>query len=153
MTPAQPYPVVSYLIDQFSDWLKQRRRLHELGELDRGEFSRMAHELGLAPGDLEALVRRGVDGAEELPRMPPVLGFDEAAIKKIAPPQMSQMRHACAGYAHKRPCHVDLAANTAAANYEDYCANANEITLMRAKRNGEANYSPTPAELLKKPVQ
>ena len=22
MTPAQPYPVVNYLIDQFSDWLK-----------------------------------------------------------------------------------------------------------------------------------
>ncbi len=152
MTPAHPYPVVSYLIDQFGDWLKQRRQLHELGELDRSEFSRMAHELGLAPGDLELLVRRGVDGASELPQMLRALGFDDAAIKRIAPPQMMEMRHACAGCTHKQACHTDLAAKTAAANYEDYCANANEITLMRARRDRGANYSPTLAELFKKPA-
>ena len=152
MTPAHPFPVVSYLIDLFGDWLKQRRQLNELGDLDRAEFSRMAHELGLAPGDLEALVRRGVDGADELPQMLRALGFDEAAIDKIAPPQMMEMRHACTGCAHKHACHVDLAARTAAANYEDYCANANEITLMRTKRDRAANYSPTLAEIFKKPA-
>jgi hypothetical protein len=152
MTHAQPYPVISYLIDQLGDWLRQRRQLHELGDLDRSEFSRMAHELGLAPGDLEALVRRGVDGASELPQMLRALGFDDAAISKIAPPQMMELRHACAGCAHKHACHTDLAARTAAANYEDYCANANEITLMRARRDRGANYSPTSAELLEKPA-
>ena len=74
MTQVQPYPVVSYLIDQFGAWLTQRRQLHELSQLDHGEFTRMAHELGLAPGDLQALVRRGVDGAEELPQMLRALG-------------------------------------------------------------------------------
>lgn len=152
MTPAQPYPVVSYLIDQLGDWLKQRRQLHELGELDRGEYRRMAQELGLTPGDLDALVRRGVDGASELPQMLRALGFDEAAINKIAPPQMMEMRHACAGCLHKQACHVDLATKTAALHYEDYCANANEITLMRAKRDRIADYSPTLAELFKKPA-
>lgn len=152
MTPAHPYPVVSYLIEQFGDWLKQRRQLNELSELDRGEFTRMAHELGLAPGDLDTLVRRGVDGATELPQMLRALGFDDAAIKKIAPPQMVEMRHACAGCAHKRACHADLTAKTAAATYEDYCANANELTLMRAERDREANYSPALAELLEKPA-
>ena len=152
MTPAQPYPVVSYLIGQFGEWLRQRRQLQELGELDRSEFSRMAHELGLAPGDLEALVRRGVEGAEELPQMLRALGFDEKAITAIAPPKMAEMRHACAGCAHKRACHVGLAANTSATHYEDYCANANDITLMRAKRDRTANYSPTSAELFKKPA-
>lgn len=152
MTLTQPYPVVSYLIDQLGDWIKQRRQLHELGELDRGEYRRMAHELGLTPGDLDALVRRGVDGASELPQMLRALGFDQAAIDKIAPPQMMEMRHACAGCRHKRACHNDLAAKTAAANYEDYCANANELTLMRSKRDRAANYSPTLAETLKKPA-
>lgn len=152
MTPAQPYPVVSYLIDQLGGWIKQRRQLHELGELDSGEFSRMAQELGLAPGDLVALVRRGVDGASELPQMLRALGFDEASIDKIAPPQLMEMRHACAGCAHKHACHVDLAAKTAAANYENYCANANEITLMRTKRDRAADYSPTLAEIFKKPA-
>jgi len=152
MTTAQPYPVVSYLIDQFGAWVQQRRQLNELSELDHGEFTRMAHELGLAPGDLKELVLRGVDGAEELPQMLRALGFTEDAIAKISPPQMMEMRHACAGCRHKHACHVDLAAETAAAHYEDYCANANEITLMRAKRDRGANYSPTLAELFKKPA-
>lgn len=152
MTPAQPYPLVSYLIDRFGAWLEQRRQLAELGELDHGEFSRMAHELGLTPGGLDDLIRRGIDGAEELPQMLRTLGFDEKAIDKIAPPQMMEMRHACAGCAHKHACHLDLAARTAAAKYEDYCANANEITLMRAKRNRAEDYSPTLAELLEKPA-
>ncbi len=149
MTPAQPYPVVSYLLDHFGDWLQQHRRLAELGELDPAEHRRMAHELGLTPSDLDYLVRRGVDGAEELPQMLRALGFSEEAINKIAPPQMMEMRHACAGCAHKRACHTDLAARTAAASYENYCANANEITLLR---DCGVNYSPTLAELYKKPA-
>ncbi|WP_211911999.1 DUF6455 family protein [Tardiphaga alba] len=152
MTTAQQYPVVSYLIDQFGAWVQQRRQLNELSGLDHGEFTRMAHELGLAPGDLTDLVRRGVDGAEELPQMLRALGFTEEAITRIAPPQMMEMRHACAGCTHKQACHVDLAAKTAAAHYEDYCANANELTLMRTKRDRAANYSPTLAELFKRPA-
>jgi uncharacterized protein YjiS (DUF1127 family) len=130
MTSVQPYPVVSHLIDRLGHWIKQRRELNELHDLDSGEFRRMAHELGLAPGDLDMLVRKGVEGAEELPHMLRALGFDEAAIARIQPPQMMEMRHACAGCKHKRACHVDLAAKTAAANYENYCANANDIALL-----------------------
>jgi uncharacterized protein YjiS (DUF1127 family) len=130
----QPYPIVSSLIDRLGHWIKQRRELHELSELDSGEFRRMAQELGLAPGDLDMLVRKGVSGAEELPQMLRALGFDEAAIARIQPPQMMEMRHACAGCAHKRACGVDLAARTAAANFENYCANANDITLLAQAR-------------------
>lgn len=144
MTSAPSYPVVSYWFDRFSDWLKQSRQLHELGQLDRGEYSRMAHELGLAPSDLEMLVRRGVDGAEELPQMLRALGFDETAIARISPPLMMEMRHACTGCSHKNECHAHLADHTAAKHYEDYCANANEITLMRARQDRGA-YTPSPS--------
>jgi hypothetical protein len=150
MTPAHhPYPVVSYVLDQLGDWLQQRRQFAELGGLDPGEHRRMAHELGLTPADLDALVRHGTDGAEELPRLLRALGFHEEAINKIAPPQMMEMRHTCTGCAHKRACRADLTARTAAAKYEDYCANANEITLMR---DHGVNYSPPLAKLLKKPA-
>jgi uncharacterized protein YjiS (DUF1127 family) len=130
VTAVQPYPIVSNLIDRFGDWLKQRRELNELSELDGAEFRRMAHELGLAPSDLDAIVRKGVNGAEELPQMLRALGFSEAAIAGIQPPQMMEMRHACAGCKHKRACGVDLAAKTAPANYENYCANTNDIALL-----------------------
>ncbi|WP_371421870.1 DUF6455 family protein [Tardiphaga sp.] len=130
MTSVQPYPLVSNFIERLGDWLIQRRQLNELGALDSGEFKRMAHELGLAPSDLDTIVRKGVTGAEELPRMLRALGFDEAAIARIQPPHMMEMRHACASCAHKRACGTHLAAKTAAANYENYCANANDITLL-----------------------
>lgn len=130
MPTAQPYPVVGHLIDRLGHWINQRRQLAELSELDSGEFRRMAHELGLAPGDLDTLVRKGVDGAQELPQMLRALGFDQAAIDRIQPPQMMEMRHACAGCKHKRTCQGDLAAHTAPAHYENYCANTNDIALL-----------------------
>ncbi len=130
MTSTQPYPVVSSLIDRLGHWIKQRRELNELNHLDSGEFERMAHELGLTSGDLDALVRKGAQGAEELPELLRALGFDEAAIARIQPPVLMEMRHSCAECTHKRACRSDLAANTAAANYENYCANANDITLL-----------------------
>jgi len=144
MTSAPSYPVVSYWLDRFSEWLKQSRQLHELGQLDRGEYSRMAHELGLAPSDLERLVRRGVDGAEELPQMLRALGFDETAINRIAPPLLMEMRHACTGCGHKNDCHAHLAAKTAAAHYEEFCANANDSTLMRARQD-RGTHTPLPS--------
>jgi hypothetical protein len=134
VTSVQSYPVVTHLIDRLAQWIKKRREFNELHDLDSGEFRRVAHELGLAPGDLDTLVRKGVQGAAELPQMLRALGFDAAAIAKIQPPQMMEMRHACAGCLHKRACSADLAAYTAAANFENYCANANDITLLaRAK--------------------
>lgn len=143
MTTEPSFPVVGYWLDQLGAWLRQRRQLNELSALDRNEFGRMAGELGLSPADLQALVRRGVTGAEELPEMLRALGFDNDAIARIAPPQLMEMRHACSGCAHKHACNADLAAKTAAANYENYCANANEITLLRDRRKRAAENSPT----------
>jgi hypothetical protein len=65
-----------------------------------------------------------------LPQLLRALGFDETAIAKIRPPDMMEMRHACTSCAHKRACGTDLAAKTAVANYENYCANANDIALL-----------------------
>jgi hypothetical protein len=131
MPTGQPYPVVSHLLDRFGSWLKQRRELDELSQLNGGEIRRMASELGLAPSDLDALVRRGIAGTAELPQMLRALRFDDKAIARIAPPQMAQMRHACAECAHKRTCGADLAAHTAAKNFETYCVNANDIALLQ----------------------
>jgi uncharacterized protein YjiS (DUF1127 family) len=103
VTSTQPYPVVSNLIDRFGHWIKQRRELNELNHLDSGEFKRMAHELGLTSGDLDALIRKGAQGAEELPELLRVLGFDEAAIARIQPPVMMEMRHACASARTSEP--------------------------------------------------
>lgn len=135
MTMSRSFPVVGHLFDRYGSWRQRRRQLIELDGLDPHEYRRMALELGVAPDDLDALVRRGTDGAEELPQMLGALGFDDGAIASVAPPRMMEMRHACAGCAHKKACRADLAAHTAPAHFEDYCANANELTLLASKLN------------------
>jgi hypothetical protein len=152
MTSVHPYPLVSNLIERLGDWLIQRRQLNELGALDSGEFRRMAHELGLAPSDLDTIVRKGVNGAEELPQMLRALGFDEAAIARIQPPDMMEMRHACASCAHKRGLRRR-------SRGQDSGGELREL-LRQCQRHYAAgpgyygvDYSPTSPEMLEKPAK
>ena len=55
----KPYPVVSLVIDTFGEWLKHRRELKEMREMDAASFDRIAGELRMSSTDLEALVRSG----------------------------------------------------------------------------------------------
>ena len=73
----QPYPVVSLVIDTFGEWLKHRRELKEMREMDAANFDRIASELRMSSADLEALVRQGPHAADELPKMLQALGVDQ----------------------------------------------------------------------------
>jgi hypothetical protein len=125
-----PYPRVEFLIEGFADWLKHRRELKELRQLDRGELDRIASDLRVTPGDLDELVRQGPHAADELPRMLKALGIDEAALARAEPLVLRDMERVCAMCRHKRQCDDDLAAGTAAAHYEDYCLNASTIDRL-----------------------
>ena len=70
----KPYPVVSLVVDIFGEWLKHRRELKEMRELDAANFDRIASELRMSSADLEALVRQGPHAADELPKMLAALG-------------------------------------------------------------------------------
>ena len=39
---------ITYLIHTFADWLKHRRELNEIRQLDRGEFDRIAADLEIS---------------------------------------------------------------------------------------------------------
>jgi uncharacterized protein YjiS (DUF1127 family) len=115
-----PYPRVEFLIDAFASWLKHRRELNELRQMDRGEFDRIADDLRVTPDDLN-----------ELPEMLKALGIDEAALARAEPLVLRDMERVCAMCQQKRQCDQDLAAGTAAAHYEDYCLNASTIDQLR----------------------
>ena len=51
MTVQVPYPVVSRVIDIFGDWLKQRRELREMCEMDGNNFGRIASDLRMSSAD------------------------------------------------------------------------------------------------------
>jgi hypothetical protein len=127
MTPkSEPYPAVQLLIDKFADWLKHRRELNEIRQLNRTDFDLIASDLRVSPNDLDELVRLG-QGAEELPRLLKKLGISEGDLTRTASMLVRDMQRVCGLCRHKAQCDHELAAGTAAAHYQDYCPNAPTI--------------------------
>ena len=127
---AHSIPVVETLIHSFGDWLKHRRELSEIRQMDRSDFDRIASDLRVSPTDLDELVRQGPHAADELPKLLKVLGIDEAALARTQPLVLRDMERVCALCHNKRQCDRDLAAGTSAEHYEGYCLNAPTIELL-----------------------
>jgi hypothetical protein len=123
----KPYPVVSLVIDTFGEWLKHRRELREMREMDAANFGQIANELRMSSADLETLVRQGPHSADELPKMLAALGIDQHDLARTEPLVLRDMERVCSLCTHKRQCDRDLAAGTAAAHYGEYCGNAGTI--------------------------
>jgi hypothetical protein len=131
----EPYPFVTKVIHLFSDWLKQHRELNELIEYSAefGGLEPVARELNVTPADLEMLVRHGPQSASELPYMLTALDIDEAALRRAEPALLRDMERVCSFCTHRRQCHQELAAGTAATNYVEYCENSDTIDMLRFK--------------------
>jgi hypothetical protein len=119
-----PYSRVTTVIETFADWLKHRRELSEIRQLDRAEYDRIAADLEISPGDLDQLVRHGLNAAQELPLLLNALGVDQAKLEKTQPRVLRDMQRVCALCGQKAQCDRDLIAGTSAAHYEGYCPNA-----------------------------
>jgi hypothetical protein len=120
------------VIERIHAWVQHRREIAELHDLDAGEFQRMAHELGLAPGYLDMLVQQGPPDADELPLMMKALGFSQETIDAINPREFHDMQTCCGECEHKHTCINDISTEKAAQNYQYYCANAETLRAMKA---------------------
>ena len=101
---SKSFPSLGMLVNTFNDWLKHRRELNELRQLNTVEFDRIASEFGVSPTDLNELVRQGPHAADELPKMLKVLGIDEEALARTQPLVLRDMERVCALCAHKGEC-------------------------------------------------
>jgi hypothetical protein len=124
---SKPYPRVELLISVFADWLKHRRELSEIRQMDRADFDRIASDLRISPGELDALVDQGPHAADELPKLLKALGIGEADLARTEPMVLRDMERVCALCHHKRQCDRELAAGTSAEHYQGYCPNAPTI--------------------------
>ena len=129
-TEPATYPVVEYLIDVFGDWLKHRRELSELRELDDASFDQIAGDLRISRTDLRELVRLGPHSADELPKLLNALGIDETKLARAEPLVLRDMERVCTMCNHKRQCDDDLAAGVSPERYHRYCLNAGTIDAL-----------------------
>jgi len=130
-----PYPVVNLVIDTFGDWLKHRRELKEMREMDAASFDQIASDLRISTADLEALVRRGPHSADELPKMLQALGIDQADLARTETLVLRDMERVCSLCDQKRRCGHELVTGSAAAHYEEFCANAPTIDGLGKRAN------------------
>jgi hypothetical protein len=126
----KPYPRVEMLIDTFAAWLKHRRELNEVRQMDRSDFNRVAGDLWVSPGELNTLVRQGPHAADELPYLLRALGIDKARLAHTEPLVLRDLERVCALCHHKRQCDHDLIAGTSAERYQGYCPNAPTIEFL-----------------------
>jgi hypothetical protein len=135
MTPSiKSHPLVDKVIDIFGDWLKHRREIREMRELDAGEFARIAHELCVTPGDLDTFVRQGPHATSELPKLLKALGIEEKTLARSQPLVLRDMERVCASCVRKAQCDQDLDAGTSDQHYETYCLNASTIESLDQNR-------------------
>lgn len=129
-TQTRPHPVVETLVNTFSDWLKHRRELSEIRQLNSVEFDRIASELRVSATDLNELVRQGPHAADELSKLLKLLGIEEEDLARTQPLVLRDMERVCALCAHKSQCDRDLGDGTLAEHYEGYCPNAPTIDVL-----------------------
>ena len=93
----QALSVGQLLIDTFADWLKHRRELSEIRQMDTYRFRPDRRR----PADIRAtistqLVRQGPHAADELPEMLKALGIDEDKLARTEPLVLRDMERVCA---------------------------------------------------------
>ena len=133
MTPQiKSYSTIDKLVDVFSNWLKRRREIREIRDLDSAEFASIAHELCVTPADLDTFVRQGPHAVDELPKLLMALGIDEEDLSRTQPLVLRDMARVCASCRQKHKCNSDLDAGRSAQHYEEYCLNASTIDALEA---------------------
>lgn len=124
------HPIIEGLINAFGDWLKHRREIREIRNLDCRSFDDIARDLRLTSTDLDAFVRRGPHATDELPRLLKVLGIDEAALARSETAVLRDMERVCVLCERKVQCRNDVEIGVAARDYEDYCPNAQTMNAL-----------------------
>lgn len=126
-TQTKTYPIVENAINLFNDWLRHRREMRELRDMNSNDLAQIARDLCVSTADLDAFVRQGPHASDELPQLLKSLGIDEATLARTPLVLQRDMMRVCAACQQKARCNNDLNAGTLAQHYEEYCPNAPAI--------------------------
>ncbi len=126
----ESYPTVEFWIDKFVDWIKHRRELSEVRQMNRTDFDLIARDLRVSPDELDRLVAAGAHSADEMPEMLKALGIEVADLARVDPLMVRDMQRVCSLCRDKVHCHGELAGGTAAQHYREFCPNAPTIDVL-----------------------
>jgi hypothetical protein len=127
------YPIVDKVTDVWSNWLRRRRDIREMRELDHREAAKIAGELNIQLTDLDTLVHQGPHAADELSKLLTLLGINKDLLARTQPLVLRDMTRVCASCQQKHRCNRDLDAGTSAQHYAEYCLSASTIEDLQTK--------------------
>jgi hypothetical protein len=130
---SKQYPIVDKIVDAFSNWLRRRRDIREIRELDSSELAKIGRELNVPPTDLDTLVHQGPHASDELLHLLTLLGLDKELLPRTQPLALRDMTRVCASCQQKRRCNRDLSTGASAQHYEEYYLNPPAIEELKTK--------------------
>ena len=143
MTNSPPAEKPTYLglepiFDAIAHWIKNYRYAlglrDEMMQCSPEDVASIARDLKVSPRELVHLANKGPDAANLLRKMLLALGVDPEALASKDPAITQDLQRLCIICGHKKQCQHDLAAGTAAQNYQNYCPNAFTLdALFNAK--------------------
>lgn len=106
------------------------RDIEAFRAMSANEIEELSGEIGLSPGQLEALVKAGPEAAVEMDRMMAALDIDPAAVQSMHPAMMRDMRVTCANCGEKSACRHALADGTATLLLTSFCPNSDDLVEL-----------------------
>lgn len=103
-----------------------------IASLDDETIREIAHDCGIQPDQLIALAKAGPHAADEMPAMMRALGIDPMEVETHYREQFRAMQIDCSNCTSKDECRRDLKNGSAAQHFNDYCANADDLSSFRA---------------------
>lgn len=122
------YATAEQIYETIANWVNKYRYAVSI----RGDFvrlgpeavARVAQDIGLSSSELVRLATEGPQAADQLPKLLVALGVDPDQFDSANPAVTRDLQRLCIMCAHKSQCEHELAAGTAAENYESFCPNA-----------------------------
>ncbi len=134
-SPVKRYPVFSVALAAFGEWMQKRRLYRDararLDACDGEEIARLAHDIGLPPGELRRMAAMGPDAARFLSTRIAALNLDTEAIAEGEPGTMRDLQRLCSNCVSKRRCQRDLADDPDDPVWRQYCPNAGTLGLLQ----------------------
>lgn len=128
MTKATTVPPRPSIREWIRTWRSNRARV-ELDDLQEGDLTRIASDIGVSPTELRTLAAMGTDSADLLPRRLASLGLGQA---EASPGVLRDMERVCTFCGSKRRCAHDL--DLTSPPWPAYCPNAETLGELVAGR-------------------
>jgi hypothetical protein len=136
--PHPDYDSLHSILNAVAQWIARYRYARgvrsELMNCSAEEVAGIARELKINPTELAALAKKGPGAADLLQRLLIALGVDPNGLAHDDPLVMRDLQRLCITCGYKRQCEFDLASETIADNFHEYCPNAYTLdALLKAK--------------------